>query len=417
MICLYKKDSAILLLHSLGLDSQATTGIEIASLSTPSSRFLSFLFAMGYCLATTFSVLATLCAMLVTTTSSAACQCAEKSNRTEASTPSLKRPFPEGGVRTGYHFATPLVRTNLEAFVPNITAFNNALTENVMMDYADFLKWTETVSAAEDAEERNNDFFRYQVGFEDEMSEEEASETEERAENMLFRRCYEFSKLHDVVSAVARHAVTKVLGGRIPNVDAEDTEVDSDAIEVSDFDVWATVHFENAQHAMHFHEGSVLAAVYYVSVPSGAGKLTLYDPRGPRPPFEENIVIRPRAGDLIMFPGWLGHSVSATGDTDGKPRISIPFNLAGEWESSAKVPAKGTEVSASEVAHGDKQGKGHTPKDNKRFRDQETAAGKPISSTRREVCPVEDLNSETRKRAMTELLTGVQPGVRANIVA
>ena len=58
---------------------------------------------------------------------------------------------------------------------------------------------------------------------------------------------------------------------------------------------------------------------------------------GPRPPFDGTITIHPKVGDLLLFPSWLTHEVVATPSSDA--RISIAFNMPGEWADTAGVAA------------------------------------------------------------------------------
>eukprot|EP00047_Mylnosiga_fluctuans_P006079 m.244697 g.244697 ORF g.244697 m.244697 type:complete len:301 (-) comp14500_c0_seq1:100-1002(-) len=100
---------------------------------------------------------------------------------------------------------------------------------------------------------------------------------------------------------------------------------------------WATVHYDCISHLAHTHPNNVLSAVYYVQVPTDAGPLIFFDPRGPLPPFDGTITIHPKAGDLVVFPSWLRHEVGPTRGSE--ERISIAFNLPGEWEDTASVRA------------------------------------------------------------------------------
>jgi hypothetical protein len=70
----------------------------------------------------------------------------------------------------------------------------------------------------------------------------------------------------------------------------------------------------------------VASAVFYVTCPEGAGSICFFDPRGSIPPFERAIQHKPCAGDLLIFPPWLSHAVSAQAE-DAALRISISFNL------------------------------------------------------------------------------------------
>jgi uncharacterized protein (TIGR02466 family) len=79
----------------------------------------------------------------------------------------------------------------------------------------------------------------------------------------------------------------------------------------------------------HNHPMSALTAVYYVEVPKNSGDILLHDPRGGidyswwsynerRRPF---LRITPKAGTMLIFPGYLVHSVEA--NLSRAPRISI----------------------------------------------------------------------------------------------
>ena len=113
--------------------------------------------------------------------------------------------------------------------------------------------------------------------------------------------------------------------------------------------VWVSVHLDNSVHQPHVTEDALVGGVYYVSVPAGSGKLELYDPRGKHPnyldplaptmpPFHRTIQYQPAPGKLLLFPGWLVHSVrpSANVVSDGY-RVSISLNLKGEWQDTGAL--------------------------------------------------------------------------------
>ena len=116
-------------------------------------------------------------------------------------------------------------------------------------------------------------------------------------------------------------------------------------------DAWAAVHAHGADHGAHVHEGVMLSGVYYLQTPADAGVLRLHDPRtecfatsvgatddddgGGRDFSAHDVVITPRAGDLVLFPPWLRHSVDPTpGDEE---RVTLSFNVHGTWEISLDV--------------------------------------------------------------------------------
>ena len=79
----------------------------------------------------------------------------------------------------------------------------------------------------------------------------------------------------------------------------------------------------------HNHPVSALTAVYYVQLPENSGDILLHDPRGgldctdwsTEPRLRPFIRITPAVGDLLIFPGYLVHSVET--NFGRVPRISI----------------------------------------------------------------------------------------------
>ena len=79
---------------------------------------------------------------------------------------------------------------------------------------------------------------------------------------------------------------------------------------------WGGLHEGCSRHASHFHPDAAVSGVFYLRVPAasadaggGGGAFVADDPRGPRPPFENRLRHQPRAGELLLFPPWLRHSV------------------------------------------------------------------------------------------------------------
>ena len=99
---------------------------------------------------------------------------------------------------------------------------------------------------------------------------------------------------------------------------------------------WATVLAPGAAHKLHSHPNNFLSGVYYVRTPRGANTINFHDPRPQssviRPPVVEltaentdQVVVRVRAGTLLLFASFLEHSVDANVSDD--ERISISFNV------------------------------------------------------------------------------------------
>lgn len=101
---------------------------------------------------------------------------------------------------------------------------------------------------------------------------------------------------------------------------------------------WANVNTRGAANAPHVHGGNYWSAVYYVKVGDGeGGRLKLHDPRLPGLRMHSPVLrftdagpevmhqIRPKAGQMLLFPAWLSHSVEPW---DGEEeRISIAMNI------------------------------------------------------------------------------------------
>mmetsp|Transcript_33302 Transcript_33302/g.48215 ORF Transcript_33302/g.48215 Transcript_33302/m.48215 type:complete len:280 (+) Transcript_33302:476-1315(+) len=129
--------------------------------------------------------------------------------------------------------------------------------------------------------------------------------------------------------------------------------------------VWASVHTAQSIHQPHVTEDALVGGVYYVRVPPNAGRLELYDPRGksplrdlndpmspPSPPFHRVVGVQPVEGKLVLFPGWLVHSVLQSSSVQTKEdkvehcdsqklyRVSLSLNLKGEWQDTASLHLK-----------------------------------------------------------------------------
>lgn len=86
---------------------------------------------------------------------------------------------------------------------------------------------------------------------------------------------------------------------------------------------WALAVMDDGHELMHIHPGGWLTAVYYVQTPRGAGDGAGSILFGPWPPaLEERLPayprrrITPQAGDLLIFPSFMGHSTAPTGVAD-----------------------------------------------------------------------------------------------------
>jgi uncharacterized protein (TIGR02466 family) len=103
-------------------------------------------------------------------------------------------------------------------------------------------------------------------------------------------------------------------------------------------EAWANVSGSGAFNMPHVHGGTYWAAVYYVRRGAGeGGQLVLHDPRMPGLRMHApglrftnagpdiKAMITPEEGLLVMFPGWLSHSVEPWEGTG--ERISVAMNI------------------------------------------------------------------------------------------
>ncbi|MEM9530946.1 MAG: 2OG-Fe(II) oxygenase family protein [Pseudomonadota bacterium] len=99
---------------------------------------------------------------------------------------------------------------------------------------------------------------------------------------------------------------------------------------------WANLAGPGLSHKMHCHPNNFFSGVYYVDAGPGGDHITFHDPRPQpnvlMPPTREltndnagKVTIGVKPGTLVLFPGWLNHSV----DPNQSPgqRISVAFNI------------------------------------------------------------------------------------------
>lgn len=101
-------------------------------------------------------------------------------------------------------------------------------------------------------------------------------------------------------------------------------------------EMWGALSEPGNQHDRHHHANAWIAGVYYLKTQPDSGPIHFHDPIPQRsvirPAFQREtnftrIVqsIPPEDGLLLLFPGWLNHSIGVNNsDAD---RISIAFNL------------------------------------------------------------------------------------------
>lgn len=104
---------------------------------------------------------------------------------------------------------------------------------------------------------------------------------------------------------------------------------------------WINVYNPFFSQKYHNHRQADLSAVYYIDVEDDTGGLQFIDPRGglgwmPTDQSKQFNVfnITPENGDLIVFPGWILHSIGM--NQSNKPRISLAMDIHMKRESVAK---------------------------------------------------------------------------------
>eukprot|EP00658_Telonema_sp_P-2_P018753 TRINITY_DN17345_c0_g1_i2.p1 TRINITY_DN17345_c0_g1~~TRINITY_DN17345_c0_g1_i2.p1 ORF type:complete len:230 (-),score=17.99 TRINITY_DN17345_c0_g1_i2:174-863(-) len=114
-----------------------------------------------------------------------------------------------------------------------------------------------------------------------------------------------------------------------------------------DLFLWTAVYTEGTPHLTHCHDQGIVSGVYYSQAPVGVPPIVFSDPRGgqpmhidsaghapetePEPPFHQNAVLFPNAGNLVFFPSWLPHRVPP--GKSNQTRVVWAFNLNGPISS------------------------------------------------------------------------------------
>ena len=100
------------------------------------------------------------------------------------------------------------------------------------------------------------------------------------------------------------------------------------------YNLWFNVNPPFSYNTIHNHHGAVLSGAYYIQVPEDSGNIEFYrDDQSEYyiPQLEsynsftsQKKVLTPVEQQLLVFPGWLRHSVSQ--NKSSKERISLSFN-------------------------------------------------------------------------------------------
>lgn len=102
---------------------------------------------------------------------------------------------------------------------------------------------------------------------------------------------------------------------------------------------WVNINKHNNYNKMHIHPSSILSGTYYAVTPPQSGSIVFHNrPEASYILAELKLIgarntsftstvqsFEPKAGAVLVFPGWLQHSVEE--NRSGGDRISIAFNL------------------------------------------------------------------------------------------
>lgn len=103
--------------------------------------------------------------------------------------------------------------------------------------------------------------------------------------------------------------------------------------------LWFNANKPGAYQGKHHHADHLLGGTYYLDVPDDSGKIAFYNPnpymyyqnQKQNNPFISDIAVHTRNGDLLIWPGWIDHEISANNTSD-KTRLTISFCL--DWDES-----------------------------------------------------------------------------------
>ena len=100
--------------------------------------------------------------------------------------------------------------------------------------------------------------------------------------------------------------------------------------------MWAIINKKNSYNVKHNHQNCYLSSAYYIKKPENSGDITFHDPKEAKtyrfPEVEkhtsysaESITIKPKEGDLLIFPSYLYHNVGI--NLSDEERVVVSFNI------------------------------------------------------------------------------------------
>jgi uncharacterized protein (TIGR02466 family) len=139
--------------------------------------------------------------------------------------------------------------------------------------------------------------------------------------------------------------IRRIIGQACVNC-AHHLSFDFDKYELYFQEMWLNKNGPNDFNKAHVHPNSMLSGAYYAKVPPQSGNIEFYDPVRERVmsvfPVKQRTRVntqameyKAEAGLLLIFPGWLQHSVQPNRSNDF--RVSISFNMGFRAKGRAKL--------------------------------------------------------------------------------
>jgi hypothetical protein len=92
-------------------------------------------------------------------------------------------------------------------------------------------------------------------------------------------------------------------------------------IEITNF--WFTTYEDSGYATKHNHSPAFLSGVYFVECDAKSAPLTLYSGAS-----EETVDIQPKVGKLVVFPGYVYHSVNVSDPETNRTSIAFNFHVS-----------------------------------------------------------------------------------------
>ena len=113
--------------------------------------------------------------------------------------------------------------------------------------------------------------------------------------------------------------------------------------------MWCTINRPMSMHPRHIHPMSACSGTYYVNADPKMGNLFIHDPYDNR---QMGIIFKPKSPlafdtfavpvksrKVVMFPGWVSHSVQQ--NMSNKDRIGVSFNFQVQYDENQHKEVQG----------------------------------------------------------------------------